>query len=130
MKILIAEDDLASRKFMQKFLSQFGECDVAVDGLEAIDAILTSMKQLKGYDLICLDIMMPKLDGLKVLKTLREIEVQNGLSEAQCAKVIMTTALNDPKTVKEAYDRGCQAYALKPIDVQKFKEVMTKLKLC
>lgn len=37
MKILIAEDDLSSRKFLFKLLSQYGECDLVVDGLEAID---------------------------------------------------------------------------------------------
>ena len=129
MRILIAEDDLASRKFMQKFLSQFGECDVAVDGLEAIDAILSSIKEKKLYDLICLDIMMPKLDGLKVLKTLRDIELQNGVVEDRRTKVIMTTALNDQKTVTQAYDTGCEAYAWKPIDIDKFKDVMKKLNL-
>jgi two-component system chemotaxis response regulator CheY len=129
MRILIAEDDLASRKFMQKFLSQFGECDVAVDGLEAIDSILSSIKEKKLYDLICLDIMMPKLDGLKVLKVLRDIETQNGIMEEARSKVIMTTALNDQKTVMDAYDSGCEAYAWKPIDIQKFQEVMKKLNL-
>ena len=37
MKILIAEDDFASRKFMLRFLQKFGECDITVDGLEAVD---------------------------------------------------------------------------------------------
>ena len=39
MKILIAEDDLASRKFLHKFLSQYGECDLVVDGMETLDAL-------------------------------------------------------------------------------------------
>jgi two-component system chemotaxis response regulator CheY len=38
MKILIAEDDLVSRNFLSKFLAKYGECDLVVDGLEAIDA--------------------------------------------------------------------------------------------
>ena len=63
LKILIAEDDLISRKFLSKFLSQYGECDIVVDGLEAIDAYMLAMREKKPYDLICLDIMMPKLDG-------------------------------------------------------------------
>ena len=43
MKILIAEDDFASRKFMLKFLSKYGECDVTVDGLEAVDAFTMAL---------------------------------------------------------------------------------------
>jgi two-component system chemotaxis response regulator CheY len=129
MRILIVEDDMASRKFMQRFLSEFGECDMAVDGLEAVDSILSSIKENKHYDFICLDIMMPKIDGIKVLKTLRDIETKNGIKVEDKAKVIMTTALNEQKTVMESYDVGCEAYALKPIDIKKFKEVMKKLNL-
>ena len=43
MKILIAEDDFASRKFMLRFLQKFGECDITVDGLEAVDAFLIAL---------------------------------------------------------------------------------------
>ena len=66
MRILIAEDDLVSRKFLFKFLSRYGECDLVVDGLEALDAFLISIKDDRHYDLICLDIMMPKVDGIKI----------------------------------------------------------------
>jgi two-component system chemotaxis response regulator CheY len=71
MKILIAEDDMMSRKFLYKFLSKYGECDITVDGMEAIDAFLLALKDKKPYDLVCLDIMMPKVDGLKALKRLK-----------------------------------------------------------
>ena len=74
MKILIAEDDFASRKFMLRFLSKYGECDVTVDGMEAVDAFLMALDGDEGYDLVCLDIMMPELDGYQVLKTIRDIE--------------------------------------------------------
>lgn len=129
MRILIAEDDLVSRNFMVKFLKKYGDCDVAVDGIEAVDLYLTSVKELNRYDLICLDIMMPKLDGLKVLKAVRGIEEQNKLPETDKAKIIMTTALNDKETIEKAYNDGCEAYAWKPINIEKFKEVMQKLKL-
>ena len=49
MRVLIAEDDLVSRKFLFKFLSQYGECDLVVDGLEALDAFLISMKENNPY---------------------------------------------------------------------------------
>lgn len=129
MKILIAEDDLASRTFMKKFLSKYGECDLAVDGLEAIDAFLTSIKENIRYDLICLDIMMPKIDGLKVLKSIREIEQEKGILDDQKTKIIMTTAINDRETVMTSYNSGCEAYAWKPIEIDKFIEVMKKLGL-
>lgn len=129
MRILIAEDDLAGRKLLQKFLSRYGECDIAVDGLETLDTFLMAIKEEKPYDLICLDIMMPKLDGLKVLKAVRGIEKEKGIPEGSQVKIIMTTALNDKKTVMEAYDSGCEAYAWKPIDLEKLTEAMKKLGL-
>lgn len=61
---------------MGKFLSQYGECDIVVDGMEALDAYLIAIKEEDPYDLICLDIMMPKVDGVKVLKAIRDFEVQ------------------------------------------------------
>lgn len=129
MRILIAEDDYASKVFMQRFLRSYGECDLASDGFEAVDAYLTALKEKKLYDLICLDIMMPKLDGLKVLKAIRDIEIERKLQENEKAKIIMTTALNDKESVMKAYEIGCEAYAWKPIETDKFVEVMKKLEL-
>ncbi|MDR3560076.1 MAG: response regulator [Negativicutes bacterium] len=129
MRILIAEDDIISRMFMQKFLSKYGECDVAVNGLEAVDAFLTALKLDNLYDLVCLDIMMPKLDGIKALRAIREIEKNKGIADDKKVKVIMTTALNDKDTIMNAYDSGCEAYAWKPIETEKFVLVMRNLGL-
>lgn len=129
MRILIAEDDFASRKFLFKFLSQYGDCDMVVDGLEALDAFLLSFKENDHYDLICLDIMMPKVDGVKVLKAIRDLETQKGILPNKRSKVIMTTALAETQLVQNAFDIGCEAYAAKPIDTTKLVEVLRKLEL-
>lgn len=129
MKILIAEDDLISRKFLQKFLSRYGECDLVVDGLETLDAFMISLKENKPYDLICLDIMMPKVDGVKVLKAIRELEAQKDIPTEKRSKIIMTTALSETQFVQTAFQYGCEAYASKPIDTGKLVEVMQKLGL-
>jgi two-component system chemotaxis response regulator CheY len=129
VRILIAEDDLVSRRFLSGFLSKYGECDIVVDGLEALDAFLISLQDGEYYDLICLDIMMPKVDGVKVLKTIRDLETQKGLLPEKRAKIIMTTALAEADYVKNAFEIGCEAYAAKPIDTVKFLDVMKKLGL-
>ena len=82
MKILIVGDDFTSRKFMLKFLSKYGECDITVDGQEAVDALLWHWRRT-GYDLICLDIMMPILDGFETLKQIREMEDKLGIPETK-----------------------------------------------
>ncbi len=129
MHILIAEDDFVSRKFMTKFLSQYGDCDVTVDGMEAIDVFMMSLDEGKYYDLICLDIMMPEVDGIKALKTIRNLEVQRDIPFEKRAKIIMTTALNATKEVFESFDHGSEGYAVKPIDTVKFLDVLEKLGL-
>jgi two-component system chemotaxis response regulator CheY len=129
MKILIAEDDLASRKFLYKILSQYGDCDLTVNGIEAVEAFLTSWDLGKPYDLICLDIMMPKVDGVKTLKAIRDLEKQKNVKDEERVKVIMITALNDTETVFNSFNIGCEAFAAKPIDTQKLLEVMKQLGL-
>lgn len=129
MKILLAEDDFASRKFMDKQLSQYGECDVMVDGEEAVDAFMMALEDGEPYDLACLDVMMPVMDGYQVLKAIRGIEAQKGIPKKNCVKVVMTTALNDERNVKLAFELGCEAYVGKPIDVEQFEKVLKKLGL-
>lgn len=129
MRILIAEDEVTSRKFLYKFLSRYGECDMVVDGLEALDAVLISLKDNNPYDLICLDIMMPKVHGVKVLEYIKKLETQKGRSQAKKSKVIMTTALAETSIVKNAFDIGCDAYVAKPIDTAKLKDILVQLNL-
>lgn len=129
MKVLIAEDDLASRRFLSKFLAQYGEVDLVVDGLEALDAYLIAIKDKEPYDLICLDIMMPKVDGVKVLKAIRDYEGKQKVEIEKRVKVIMTTALAETDYVNRSFEIGCEAYAAKPIDTNKMLEVIRKLGL-
>lgn len=129
MRILIAEDDFASRKVLLKFLSVYGECDVTVDGMEAIDAFLMALEEDAPYDLVCLDVMMPIMDGYQALKNIRDIEKEKNIPEEEKAKVIMTTALNEEKNVKKAFELGCTVYCAKPIDMDKLKSMLEKLGL-
>jgi two-component system chemotaxis response regulator CheY len=129
MRILIAEDDFASRRVILKFLSVYGECDVTVDGMEAIDAFMMALDEGEPYDLICLDIMMPIMDGYQALKNIRDIEKERNIPEDKAVKVIMTTALNEEKNVKKAFELGCTVYCAKPIDMDKLKGTLEKLEL-
>ena len=129
MKILLAEDDFVTRKFMVGFLSKYGECDVTVDGMEAVDAFMMALEDGEPYDLVCLDIMMPVMDGYQALMGIRNLEKYSGISEDKRAKVIMTTALNDEKNVKMAFELGCTIYSGKPIDKERFEQAMKKLGL-
>ena len=129
MKILLAEDDFVTRKFMTTFLSKYGECDVTVDGMEAVDAFMMAYEDGEPYDLVCLDIMMPVMDGFQALLGIRNIEKERAIPEEDRVKVIMTTALNDEKTVKKAFELGCTVYSGKPLDQDRFEQALKKLGL-
>ncbi len=125
MRILIVEDEFVSRRVLKEFLSPYGDCDTVVDGEEAIQAFKLAWEEEQPYDLICLDIMMPNIDGQEALMQMREIERELGIKGSSEVKVIMVTALDDPKTVVEAfYKGGATSYIVKPVDKQKLiKEV-------
>ena len=127
MRILIAEDDFIGRKLLQKFLLQYGSCDIAINGREAVDSFLVAHREGRPYRLICLDIMMPEIDGIEVLKTIRGLEKKQGIPKEEQVKVIVTTALNDRRTVAQSEESGCEAFACKPIDLLKLREVMRQL---
>lgn len=129
MKILLAEDDFVTRKFMMNFLSKYGECDVTVDGMEAVDAFMMALEDDAPYDLVCLDIMMPVMDGYQALMGIRNLEKERDIPKEKAAKVIMTTALNEEKNVKMAFDLGCTIYSGKPIDQNRFEQALKKLGL-
>ena len=81
------------------------------------------------YQLVCLDVMMPIMDGYQALKNIRDLEREHNIPEEQMANVIMTTALNEEKNVKKAFELGCTVYCAKPIDMDKLKEMLEKLEL-
>ena len=118
MKVLIAEDDFASRKFMLRFFEKYGECDVTVDGKEAVEAYKMAIECGEPYDLICLDIMMPEMDGHQALRAIRKR-----------VKIVMTTALSETRHVTKAFENGCTAYAGKPINQDKLEAMLKKFKL-
>lgn len=129
MRILIAEDDFPSRKLMMNYLSQYGDCDVTVDGMEATFAYMMGLDEEKPYDLVCLDVMMPVMDGYQALKTIRDMEKERKIPDDKKAKIIMMTALNEKKNVDKAFELGCTVYCAKPVDIKKLEEVIKKLKL-
>ena len=116
MRILIAEDDKISRRILNAILKKYGDCDLVVDGAEAIRAYNLAWEDDLPYDLICLDIMMPNMDGHQALKKIRASERKRGIRGSQEVKVLMVTALSDPCSVFEAfYDGGATGYLVKPI---------------
>lgn len=127
MKVLIVEDDFASRVLMQGLLQPLGVCHTAANGKEALFAFETAVHSGEPYDLICLDIMMPEMDGQIALKELRHIEDKAGILASDGVKVVMMTALDDKDNVMQAFREQCDAYIVKPIQREKVMETLRSL---
>lgn len=124
MKSLIVDDDFVSRRILQTILSGYGESHVAVDGKEALAAFEQSLAEKSPYDVICLDIMMPEMDGQEVLKRIRELEEENGIFGSDSSKIVMTTALDDSENIKKAFREQCESYLIKPINKAKLIKIL------
>ncbi|MBI9079142.1 MAG: response regulator [Pseudodesulfovibrio sp.] len=130
MRILIVEDEYTSRKLLTALLADYGQCDTASDGVESVDMFRKAHDAGSPYDLICMDIMMPNKDGHQALKEIRSIEQELCVKPSNEVKVVMVTALNDPKTVVKAYYKGgAAAYLTKPIEVESLKAILRDLAL-
>ena len=115
MKMLIIEDDPISQKLLSSFLKEYAVCDIANDGAQGISVFESSLKTNKRYDLVCLDIMMPQMDGIQVLQKIRSAENKNGVYGLDGTKIIMTTALRHLENVRNSLKAHCEAYIIKPI---------------
>jgi len=129
MYSLVVEDDLVSRKVLQRGLAKHGECDTAPDGQAALDAYLLAKKNEHPYELICLDIMLPVLSGIQVLEAIRKDEKQQGLEPASRVKIIMTTGMDDESNITGSFSEGCEGYLTKPIDMKQLSMTLRELQL-
>lgn len=130
MKYLIVEDDLISRRILKELCSGYADCDIAVNGQEAIDSFRLAHESKRPYDLIFMDIMMPVVDGMEALQCIRSMERKMDIPHNLAVKVIMTTALDDPRTViKSLNDCEADSYIVKPLSRHKIANELRKFKL-
>ena len=124
LRILIVEDDLACRLLLQTFLARYGECHVALNGREAVEAFRTALSCGSSYDLICMDIMMPEMDGREAVRQIRAFEEERGIRSPYGATIFMTTTVQEIREVFQCFRELCDAYLLKPIDLG---QLLTKM---
>jgi len=129
MKVLIVEDDFTSRLLMQGLFEPYGLTHTCVNGREGVEAFRKALEDYAPYDLVCLDIMMPDMDGQAALKQIREIEENAGIFSTSGVRIIMTTALDDRKNIMTAFKEQCDAYLVKPIDREKLLDTLRSLNL-
>jgi len=119
MKILVVEDDYISRRLLCRYLEPYGECVEAVNGHEAVDSVRYALDAGNHYDLICLDIMMPGMDGQETLSAIRRLESGQGVALGQGARIVMTSAMEDEQYMLDAFSASADGYLVKPIERRK-----------
>jgi two-component system chemotaxis response regulator CheY len=156
MKTLIVEDDFTSRLVLQELLRPYGQAHIAVNGTEAVLAVSTALKANEPYDLVCLDIMMPEMDGHEALTAIRALErragrvcrrgaglvMSQGLLKHTCShdpecklhctrgsRILMVTSLHDGHTVRQSYQDTCDGFLGKPADKAKLLGCLRELEL-
>jgi two-component system chemotaxis response regulator CheY len=129
MKTLIVEDEFTGRAILQGILGGFGDCHVAVSAEEAVHAFKNSFQASVPYDLICMDIHLPGMNGIEAVKEIRDFEETHGVLSSQGVKILMATAIDKPHEVVESFKSLCDGYLIKPISAQALFEKLKALKL-
>jgi len=128
--ILLAEDDDGHASLVQRNLKRASIADELVrvrDGQEAIDYVRRAGRFVAAASnaprLVLLDINMPRLDGVEVLRQMKTNETTRAIP------VVMLTTTDDPREIDRCYDLGCNAYVKKPVEYGSFIEVIKSLGL-
>lgn len=125
--ILIAEDDEGHATLIRKNLGRAKICNTIVhfkDGQEVLDFLFQRSEPCRqpgvAY-LLLLDIRMPKVDGVEVLRQIKQDP------ELRKLPVTMLTTTDDPKEVARCHELGCNNYITKPIEYDKFMQTVEQL---
>jgi len=129
MRTLVVDDDFTSRLFLQSILSEYGECHSAMNGKEAVAAFRVAQDCGQNYNLVCMDITMPEMDGPTAVREIRALEEAEGTMSTNGVKIIMTTAIDDVKDVMDSFESLCDVYLVKPINKAKLIEKLRDLGL-
>ena len=115
LNCLVAEDNLINQKILMRFLNNLGvDADLAKDGREAVDAV-----KAKTYDVIFMDIQMPRMDGLAATNCI--------LNECQLEKepIIIAVTANTSKDIEQnCYDTGMKGFISKPVSMKILKNAL------
>lgn len=129
MRTLIVDDDSASALVLQRLLARYGECRTAINGSEGIRVVSEARKSGKPFDLICLDLNMPEMDGQTTLEEIRSMESDLGIDYFNRTRIVMITGTHDKSSVLKAIHAQCDGYIVKPIQKLKLLEELHRLRL-
>lgn len=128
MRALIVDDVEMNRELLAMFLEGKAAVTFAESGEDALERVNEARASDAYFDLICMDISMPGINGHEALKRIREIEETAGIPRAT---VFMVTGSSSPDDMFDALMQGgCDDYLTKPLMQQNFSELLVKHGLC
>jgi two-component system chemotaxis response regulator CheY len=129
MKALVVEDDEVVRRLLKAYLGDHFDLTITKNGPEALEVFQGALEAGKPFGLVCVDVMMPEMNGLEVLKRLRIIETDFEIYGESCSRVLMVTAMMEKETVAQAFREGCDGYVIKPLERKELLRQLQALKI-
>jgi two-component system chemotaxis response regulator CheY len=114
MKALIAEDDFINRRVMQLLLAGYGKCDVADNGKSALRMFQEAYEDKKPYNLVCLDNVLPEMNGQELLCAIRNYEASRSIYGRDASRVMFISMDSKKETILDAFRNQCDGFMLKP----------------
>ncbi len=129
-KYLIVEDDNLSSKILEEFMSEFADCDTAANGRIGYELFEKAIVDGRPYDLICSDVVMPELDGHKMVCQIRSREESLPIVDYIRTRIFMISASDATKDMAQAIlENGCDDYIVKPFRRETLKDMLQKYDL-
>ncbi len=130
LRCLVVDDDELGRGLIAHYLKGVADCEMAENGLIAVDMFRKAFDSGTRYDLIILDIVMPEMDGNTAAKEIRLIEKKGGITINEGINIIVTSSLDTPHDIIQAYlSASSAAHIVKPVRPDKLLNILCKLEM-
>jgi len=124
MRILIIDDEMTALIKMKALLSAYGDCTCVTNGFQALEQCAKAIKNGAPFDLITIDIELPKASGFEVLSAINKLEKDRS---APASRKIMVTASGTKSNLLKATTKGCNGFLVKPVKKDTLDGKMTSL---
>lgn len=129
IKALIVEDVFLIQRLLENILGPYAQCIGVANGVDAVNAYTSHYFNGEPFDLVCLDIFLPGMDGIEVLQSIRDFEGEINLEDKERTKIVMVTSMANHNMMKKAHQIGCNGYITKPFSKDEILSTLLTLGL-